>query len=129
MNCHRLIRADSPRLLPIRQSDANGMPVEWVRVHDLPDFVYFNHSAHVSAGVSCVSCHGRVDKMEVVQQVAGLNMSWCLDCHRDPDRYLRPVEFVTDLGWQPTEDPAVLGRRLREIRDINPSEDCVTCHR
>ena len=105
------------------------MPVEWVRVHDLPDFVYFNHSAHVNAGVGCVECHGRVDKMEVVQQAAGLNMSWCLDCHRDPDTHLRPRSLVTRLDWEPSEPPAELGARLRKAHDINPSTDCVTCHR
>jgi hypothetical protein len=132
MNCHRLIRADSPKLLPIRQSDATGMPVAWVRVHDLPDFAYFNHSAHVNAGVSCVECHGRVDRMEVVQQAEGLNMAWCLDCHRHPDTHIRPVEYVYDLGWEPPGDAAELGRRLREARQphpINPSTDCTTCHR
>jgi len=129
LNCHRLIRADSPKLLPIRESDATGLPVEWVRVHDLPDFAYFNHSVHVNAGVGCVSCHGRVDRMEVVQQVKGLNMAWCLECHRNPDPHIRPVEHVTDLSWQPSEDPAVLGRRLREMHDIAPNVDCTTCHR
>ncbi|MFO7652225.1 MAG: cytochrome c3 family protein [Candidatus Krumholzibacteriia bacterium] len=129
MNCHRLIRAESPQLLPVRQSDATGMPVAWVRVHDLPDFVYFDHSAHVNVGVSCVECHGRVDKMEVVQQAAGLNMAWCLDCHRRPDARLRPVEFVTQLDWEPLENPVQLGGRLRQALAIDPSTDCTTCHR
>lgn len=129
MNCHGLIAADSERLLPVRESRITGRPVRWVRVHDLPDFVYFDHSAHVSRGVSCVSCHGRVDRMEQVTQVETLSMGWCLDCHRNPEPHLRPVEFVTDLGWVAAEDPLLLGRRLKEENNINPSVDCSTCHR
>jgi hypothetical protein len=129
MNCHQKVRAKSPKLEPVRASWASGMPVKWVKVHDLPDFVYFNHSAHVTRGVSCVSCHGRVDTMERVTQVERLSMGWCLDCHRNPDPNLRPVEFVTKLDWQPEEDPAVLGARLREANHINPPQDCSTCHR
>lgn len=129
MNCHTRIRAESPKLRPVRESLETGMPLEWVRVHDLPDYVYFNHSAHVRRGVSCVSCHGRVDKMEVVYQQETLSMGWCLDCHRAPDTHLRPVDQVTNLDWKPDEDPAVLGERLREENQINPSTDCSTCHR
>lgn len=129
MNCHLTIRKESAKLLPVRESFASGMPVRWIKVHDLPDFVYFNHSAHVTRGVGCVSCHGRIDKMQVVGQAQPLSMSWCLACHRQPDRYLRPVEFVTSMDWTPGEDPLALGRRLRRERGINPSTDCVTCHR
>lgn len=129
MNCHQQIRKESPKLLPVRESFASGMPVPWVKVHDLPDYVYFNHSAHVTRGVGCVSCHGRVDKMETVSQAEPLSMAWCLACHRQPDRYLRPVEFVTAMDWTPGEDPLTLGRRLRRERGINPSTDCSTCHR
>ena len=129
MNCHATIHTESPKLLPVRESFATGMPIEWVRIHDLPDFAYFDHSAHVNAGVGCVSCHGRVDRMEVVRQDQALSMGWCLECHRDPDPHLRPREFVTAMDWQPSEDPAALGARLREAHDINPSTDCSTCHR
>jgi hypothetical protein len=129
MNCHARIRTESDKLIPVRESYASGRPIQWIRVHDLPDFVYFDHSAHVSRGVSCVSCHGRVDKMEVVYQAEPLNMGWCLDCHRNPEPALRPVEHVTDLGWVPLESQDLLGRRVREEYDINPSEDCGTCHR
>jgi hypothetical protein len=129
MNCHAVIRANSEKLIPVRESYATGMPVEWVRVHDLPDYVYFDHSAHVRRGVGCVSCHGRMDTMEVVSQVEPLSMGWCLDCHRNPERHLRPVEFVTRLDWVPEEDQLALGRRLREERNINPRVDCNTCHR
>ncbi len=129
MNCHSMIRAGSEKLIPVRESYATGMPVEWVKVHDLPDYVYFNHSAHVRRGVGCVSCHGRIDTMEVVTQVEPLSMGWCLECHREPERHLRPLEFVTQLDWVPGEDQLVLGRRLREQNDINPPQDCSTCHR
>jgi len=105
------------------------MPIPWVRVHDLPNYVYFNHSAHVRSGVGCVSCHGRVDKMEIVSQEMPLTMGWCLDCHRSPEEHLRPVEYVTKLDWVPGEDPRAMGRSLRERHDINPSTDCGTCHR
>ena len=129
MNCHGTIRTQSDKLLPIRESYATGMPVEWIRVHDLPDFAYFNHSAHVRRGVGCVECHGRIDKMEVVSQQKPLSMAWCLDCHRNPDARLRPAEFVTDMNWKPLEDPAELGKKLRAANNINPPTDCSTCHR
>jgi hypothetical protein len=129
MNCHTNIYPESPKLIPVRESYSTGMPVRWVRVHDLPDYVYFNHSAHVRRGVGCVECHDRVDKMEVVYQARPLNMGWCLDCHRDPDPRLRPVDQVTNMAWAPDEDRRALGARLRKEYGINPSEDCSTCHR
>jgi len=129
MNCHSMIRKASEKLTPVLESYATGMPVEWIRVHDLPDFVFFNHSAHVRRGVGCVACHGRIDTMEVVYQAEPLSMGWCLDCHRNPERHLRPVEFVTQLDWVPEEDQMVLGARLRETNNINPPVDCNTCHR
>jgi menaquinone reductase, multiheme cytochrome c subunit len=129
MNCHQQVRKESPKLQPVRDSYASGLPVPWVKVHDLPDFVYFNHSAHVTRGVGCVSCHGRVDRMEVVTQEQPLSMAWCLQCHRQPERYLRPLDKVTAMDWRPTEDQLTLGRRLRQQYNINPSTDCSTCHR
>jgi hypothetical protein len=129
MNCHAADRKESEKLIEVRSSYATGMPIGWIRVHDLPDYVYFDHSAHVRRGIGCVSCHGRIDSMEVVYQFAPLSMGWCLDCHRNPERHLRPVEFVFELDWVPPEDQLVLGRRLREAADINPSVDCNTCHR
>lgn len=129
MNCHSMIRTQSEKLTPVIRSNATGMPIEWIKIHDLPDYVYFNHSAHVSRGIGCVSCHGRVDTMEVVAQVETLSMGWCLDCHRAPEKHLRPVEFVTQLDWVPEEDQLALGRQLRETFNINPSVDCATCHR
>jgi hypothetical protein len=129
MNCHQKIKAKSPKLQAVRDSWANNTPVKWVKVHDLPDFVYFNHSAHVTRGVGCVSCHGRIDTMERVSQREKLSMGWCLECHRAPEKSLRPVEFVTKMDWQPAEDQLVLGKRLKEINHINPPQDCSTCHR
>jgi len=131
MNCHTNIRATSPKLVAVRESNATGMPVPWVRVHDLPDYVYFNHSAHVRRGVGCVECHDRVDKMDVVYQSKKLSMGWCLDCHRNPDARLRPPELVTQMDWEPPAgvDRAAYGRKIREQLRLNPSEDCSTCHR
>ena len=129
MNCHQKIRANSEKLIAVRESFATGLPIPWIRVHDLPDYVYFNHSAHVSRGVGCVSCHGRIDRMETVYQTQPLTMGWCLGCHRNPEPSLRPLENVTTMDWVAAEDPSVLGSRLREERKINPSTDCATCHR
>ena len=113
----------------MRESAATGQPIPWVRVHDLPDFVYFNHAGHIQSGVGCVSCHGRVDRMEVVEQVKPLTMGWCLDCHRDPDPNLRPKEFVTKMDWVAAGDQLEMAAELRRQHDINPSTDCATCHR
>lgn len=129
MNCHATIATDSPRLLPVRESYATGKPIPWVRVHDLPDFAYFDHSVHVNKGISCVECHGRVDTMDRVTQVETLRMGWCLECHRNPEPRLRPKEFVTKLDWVSDEDPVALGKRLRQEYNVNPSTDCTTCHR
>jgi hypothetical protein len=105
MNCHTNVRADSPKLAAVRESFATGKSIEWVKVHDLPDYAYFNHSAHVNKGVSCVDCHGRVDHMgeEGVYQAKNLSMGWCLDCHRNPETVLRPKDQVTNLGWTPDQ--------------------------
>jgi len=131
MNCHTNIRGTSPKLAVVRESNATGMPIPWVRVHDLPDYVYFNHSAHVRRGVGCVECHGRVDKMEVVAQSKKLSMGWCLDCHRNPDAHLRPPELVTQMDWTPpaAQTAAQVGRGVRDRLRLAPSEDCSTCHR
>jgi hypothetical protein len=131
MNCHTNIRGTSPKLVAVRESNSTGMPVAWVRVHDLPDFVYFNHAAHVQRGVGCVECHDRVDKMEVVYQAKTLSMGFCLDCHRNPDAHLRPPEFATRMDWQPPPgvDRAAYGQTIRRQFNLSPSEDCSTCHR
>jgi menaquinone reductase, multiheme cytochrome c subunit len=127
MNCHSRVRTKSDKLEPLRESWAKGNAVEWTKVHDLPDYVYFNHSAHVTRGVGCVSCHGRIDQMPVVYQHEPLSMGWCLDCHRAPEKHLRPIEEVTNMAWHPSS-PAQ-GETLRKEHNINPSTDCSTCHR
>ncbi|HXV77873.1 MAG TPA: cytochrome c3 family protein [Candidatus Polarisedimenticolaceae bacterium] len=129
MNCHTNIYPQSPKLVAVRESYSTGLPVRWVKVHDMPDYVYFDHSAHVSRGVGCVECHGRVDKMEVVYQVETLSMGFCLDCHRDPDPRLRPVSEVTNMAWEPAGDAREFGGRVRQQYGLDPSEDCSTCHR
>jgi hypothetical protein len=132
MNCHAQIWADSPYLEPVRASFRTGQPLQWVRVNDLPDFVYFNHSIHVAKGVGCETCHGRVDRMPLMLQSASLSMDWCLNCHRQPERYLRPREAVTTMGWEPPGDQAALGRALAaeyRIPDVQRLTSCDTCHR
>jgi len=129
MNCHTRIKPQSERLLKVRESYASGQSIPWVQVHKLPDYVYFNHQAHIAAGVSCVSCHGRVDQMDIVKQVQPLSMGWCLDCHRNPAPNLRPVEYVTKLGWEPDRDPAEIGHEIIAAKHINPPQNCSGCHR
>lgn len=130
MNCHRTIWADSPLLARLRESAETGTTLPWVRVHDLPDYVFFDHSAHVGRGVGCVSCHGRVDQMVEVWQDQPLSMKWCLDCHRAPEPHLRPREQVTNMRWEArVANAAAFGRALRDREGIAPPTDCSTCHR
>jgi hypothetical protein len=129
MNCHARVKTKSAKLEPVRASWETGQPVEWLKVHDLPDYAYFNHSAHVTRGIGCVSCHGRVDEMPVVYQHEELSMGWCLDCHREPERHLRPPSEVTNMSWKPPEEQLAYGKKLREQNHINPPTDCTTCHR
>lgn len=128
MNCHSQIKTDSPKLAAVRDSWATGKPIEWVRVHNLPDYAHFNHSAHVTVGVSCVSCHGRVDRMEVVTQKELLSMGWCLDCHRNPAPNLRPVDQVTNLGWTPGPDHAEFAANQIKALKLSPPVYCNGCH-
>ena len=124
----------SPRhsIEPVFESWRRDRPIRWQRVHDLPDFVYFNHSIHVNKGVGCVECHGRVDQMPQTHQVAPLQMRWCLDCHRDTQRVLRPAREIFNLAWTPPEDQTEQGARLAALYDT-PNEQvltsCSTCHR
>jgi hypothetical protein len=130
MNCHTQIRPQSPKLADVRESYETGLPVEWKRIHKLPDFAYFDHSAHVNRGIGCVSCHGRIDKMEVVYQKSALSMGWCLECHRNPDPNLRPVSEITNLAYDgATELTDTEREALKKKYHISPSEDCSTCHR
>lgn len=128
MNCHKQIWADSEMLVPVRDSFATGEPIEWVRVNDLPDYVYFDHSVHVGAGVGCVSCHGRVDEMPLMLQAESLQMIWCLDCHREPERFVRPTEEVFNMTWK-AEDQAALGAELVSAAGLEPRTACTACHR
>jgi hypothetical protein len=129
MNCHSQIFKDSPTLEPVRASFRDGTALEWVKVHDLPDFVYFNHSAHVNKGVGCTTCHGPIDKMAFVWQEQSLLMEWCLDCHRAPEKYLRPKSEVYSVAWQPPADQLELGRKLIAEYGVKTSVSCSTCHR
>jgi hypothetical protein len=129
MGCHANVRDKSPRLELVRSSYATGQPIPWIKIHDLPDYVFFNHSAHVTAGVSCVSCHGRIDQMEEVKQEKPLNMAWCLDCHRNPAPNIRPAELVTQLDWKPDRDPAEIGAEIIKQKGLNPPTNCSGCHR
>lgn len=139
MNCHSQVKTESPKLQKVREAVETGKPIEWVKVHQLPDYSYFNHSVHVTAGVGCESCHGRVDTMDVVSMVKPLSMGWCLDCHRNPAPHLRPLDKVTEMGWleaqsklreetpdaayDPSKDPHRAGMFVR------PPEHCSGCHR
>jgi len=152
MNCHSQIWSESPYLEIVRTSYKENKPIEWTRVHDLPDFVYFNHSIHINKGIGCASCHGRVDQMPAVYQSASLQMEWCLACHRAPERYLRPKEKITDMAWNIEADPtddvsadpfnllaenrapkrvekALELKREYRIRNARVLTSCSTCHR
>lgn len=130
MNCHSQVLPTDPRLAPVRDSYKSGEPIPWVQIHRTPDFTYFNHAVHVNRGVSCVSCHGQVNRMVEVRHEQSLSMGFCLECHRDPTPHLRPLEQVYNLDW--TNEPArqaELGARLQREWNVNPTEYCYTCHR
>ena len=135
MNCHTQVRKESPKLAELWRSYETGEPVKWRRIHDLPDYAYFDHSAHVNRGVSCVSCHGRIDTMDEVYQHEPLSMGWCLDCHRNPTDHVRDPKLVTDLDWvfdaasSSFDDEESYRASWAELNQINPSQDCSTCHR
>jgi hypothetical protein len=129
MNCHSQIWNQSPTLEPVRESFRSGKSIEWVRVHDLPEFVYFNHSAHVNKGIGCSSCHGRVDKMPLMLQQNTLQMEWCLQCHRNPAKFVRPKAEVFNAAYEPPADQETLGERLVKEYDLHPRTSCSTCHR
>ncbi|MFN2387574.1 MAG: cytochrome c3 family protein [Thermoanaerobaculia bacterium] len=132
MNCHSQIWATSPILEPVRESFRTDESLEWTRVHDLPDFSYFNHSIHVAKGIGCETCHGRVDRMPLIWQASSLQMEWCLECHREPERFVRPREEVFTMGWVPPKDQLELGRELVKQYGIRTSFEltsCSMCHR
>ncbi len=132
MSCHSQIWADAPMLEPVRASYRDDVSIPWVRVHDLPDFAYFDHSIHVSKGIGCSSCHGRVDRMPLMWRENTLNMEWCIDCHRAPEKHVRPREELFSMDWSPEEvglTQAQLGARLAEEYHLNPRTSCSACHR
>jgi hypothetical protein len=129
MNCHTKVKDQSPRLELVRESFRTGQAIPWVQIHRLPDFVFFNHQAHVTAGVSCVSCHGRIDQMVEVRQEKPLNMAFCLECHRDPAPNIRPAELVTHLDWVPDRDAREIGQEIINQKHLSPPLVCSGCHR
>ena len=129
MNCHSQIFANSPFLEPVRQSFRTNQSIEWTRVHDLPDFVYFNHSIHVHKGVGCTTCHGPVDRMPLMRQEQSLQMEWCVNCHRNPEQYVRPRSAVFRVDYEPPVTQLELGKRLVEEYQIQKLTSCSTCHR
>ena len=128
MNCHTQIWADSPMLEPVRASFRTGKSLEWTRVHNLPGFVYFDHSIHVNKGVGCSTCHGRVDQMPLMSRENTLYMEWCLECHRAPERFVRPREQVFNMEWRAPEDQLALGQRLVREYKIQKLTSCSVCH-
>lgn len=129
MNCHSQMWAVAPVLEPLRESYRSGRSIAWTRVHDLPDFVYFNHSIHVHNGIGCSTCHGRVDKMPLTWQAESLRMEWCLNCHRHPERYVRPRDRVFDMDYQPPANQTAFGPQLAKQYHIQSLISCSTCHR
>ncbi len=129
MQCHSQLFADSPILEPVRVSFRNDTPIHWTRVYQLADFVYFNHSIHVNKGFGCVTCHGQVDEMPQIAKASSLQMSWCLDCHRNPAQYIRPREEVFNMHWHPPIDQGQFGQQLVEEYGVVSRTDCSTCHR
>jgi hypothetical protein len=129
MNCHAQVWNKSPLLDQVRGSYFTDRPIAWRRVHRIPQFVYFNHSIHVAKGVGCVTCHGRVDQMALMEQAAPITMGWCLDCHRDPAPNLRPREQMTSMTWQPEGDARALGEQLARDYGVHTRTSCTTCHR
>ncbi len=126
MNCHKSVRTDRPEIQKLTAAYESGEPIRWKKVHLLPDFAYFTHAPHIRAGVGCVSCHGRIDQMEVVRQVEPLSMGWCLQCHRNPKPHIRPTSEVTNMHY--VHDDAVAEKLIAE-KKINPPTHCSACHR
>jgi hypothetical protein len=129
MNCHSQIWINSPTLEPVRESFRTNQSIKWTKVYDLPDYVYFNHSIHVKKGVGCETCHGRVDEQSLTWQQPSLEMRWCLDCHRNPEKNLRPRDQITTMGYVPSEPQEQLGARLVKEYHVQKLETCWTCHR
>jgi hypothetical protein len=129
MNCHAQIWSQADMLEPVRESFRSDRSLQWTRVHDLPDFAYFAHASHVNRGIGCSTCHGRVDRMPLMVQASSLQMEWCLDCHRDPAKYVRPQEEIFNAAWEPPADQMEKGAALVREYGLKPSTSCSTCHR
>ncbi|HMP75970.1 MAG TPA: cytochrome c3 family protein [Kiritimatiellia bacterium] len=133
MNCHSMIFADAPMLEPVRESWRTGESLQWNRVHDLPQFVYFDHSIHVAKGIGCSTCHGRVDEMPLVHKQNTLYMAWCLECHRAPEQFVRPKDRVFDMAWEAPPNQREVGLELVKEYKIDTEHykmlDCYLCHR
>jgi len=129
MNCHSQVWAQSPVLEPVRQSFMSGQPIEWNRVNNVADFVYFDHSIHVQKGVGCSTCHGSVDQMALTYKAQSFQMSFCLDCHQNPAHYVRPQDEVFNMAWQPPANQDELGRQLVQQYHVQTRISCSTCHR
>jgi hypothetical protein len=129
MNCHSQIWSTAPILEPVRASFRDDRPLQWTRVHDLPDFVYFNHSIHIKKGMGCETCHGRVDQMPLMRQEQSLQMEWCLNCHRNPENFVRPRSEVYTMGYRPPVPQSVIGPQLVKEYGIRGNTSCSTCHR
>ncbi|MGA2181516.1 MAG: cytochrome c3 family protein [Bryobacteraceae bacterium] len=130
MSCHSQIWSNATMLEPLRESFRTGQSIAWTRVHDLPEFVYFNHSIHLKKGIGCATCHGRVDQMPLMMKANTLNMNWCLECHRNPEKYIRPREEVFNMAYQAPDDQlSSLGPELVKKYHVQKLDDCWTCHR
>ncbi len=136
MNCHGVVQTESAKLLPVRESWATGVPIEWVKIHHIPDYAQFSHAVHVNVGVGCESCHGRIDQMAVVAQAEPLSMGWCLECHRNPEKYLRDPDLVTQMGYAEAvradgdqyEAYLAANRQRIAAEGIKPPQNCSACH-
>jgi len=132
MNCHNQLWSETPYLEPVRASFRDNEPILWERVHDLPGFVYFNHSIHVAKGVGCSTCHGQVDNMPAVYQENTLQMEWCLSCHRQPEAFIRPKSEIYNMSWKDSNLSAEERQNLKteyKIRSRELLTSCSTCHR
>ncbi len=131
MTCHSMIWTNAAMLEPVRESYRSDRSIPWVKVHDLPDFAYFNHSIHVKQGVGCQTCHGQVDEMPLMMRANTLNMEWCLSCHREPEKFLRPREEVFNINWKPSHEKPQeqLGAELVERYNVQKLTNCASCHR
>jgi hypothetical protein len=129
MNCHSQMWATAPDLEPVRESYRGGRSIQWTKVYQLPEYVYFDHSIHIHKGMGCSTCHGRVDQMQLTWQAPQLTMGWCLDCHTNPEQYVRPESEVFNISYRPPSNQEALGKRLVGDYNIQRLTSCSVCHR